>query len=130
MKNSEVPMSSAQEILQSLVERLSATANVKQVFGEPNQANGKTIVPVAHVHYRLGAGAGGGEIKEGSHPGPRSAGGGGGGGLVIARPVGALEISDAGTRFLQFVDPAEIVKACVGGLVALLIVRRLTRRRG
>ncbi len=122
-------MNHAQEILQSMAERFAATASVKQVFGEPIQANGKTIVPVARVHYRLGAGAGGGEVKEGSQLGPRAGSGGGGGGLVIARPVGALEVSDSGTRFISFVDPAEIVKACVGGLMALLIARRLLKRR-
>lgn len=123
-------MNQAQEILQSLVERFSATANVKQVFGDAIQANGKTIIPVARLHYRLGAGGGSGETKSDSQQGPRSGGGGGGGGgLVSARPIGALEISDSGTRFIHFVDTAEILKACVGGLVALLIVRRLTRRR-
>jgi len=123
-------MSRAQEILQTLSERFAATANVKQVFGEPIQANGKTIIPVARIHYRLGAGAGSGETRDDAQQGTRSGGGGGGGGLVMARPVGALEISDSGTRFLQFVDAAEIIKACVGGLAALLIIRRLTRRRG
>ena len=123
-------MNQAQEILQSLVERFSATANVKQVFGEPVQTNGRTVIPIARLHYRLGAGGGGGESSDGSQPGPRKGGGGGGGGLVIARPVGALEISDSGTRFIRFIEPQEIVKACVGGLVVLLIVRRLTRKRG
>jgi uncharacterized spore protein YtfJ len=123
-------MNQAQEILHSLAERFSATAHVKQVFGEPIQANGRTVIPVARVHYRMGAGGGSGESKGDSQQAPRgSGGGGGGGGLVTARAVGALEISDSGTRFIQFVDPGEIIKACVGGLVAILIIRRLTRRR-
>jgi uncharacterized spore protein YtfJ len=122
-------MNHAQEILQSLAERFSATANVKQVFGEPIEQGGRTVIPVARVHYRLGAGGGSGETKNDSPQGPRSGGGGGGGGLVTARPAGALEISDSGTRFIHFLDPAEIIKACVGGLIAVLVVRRLTRRR-
>ncbi len=122
-------MSQAQEMLQTLSERLAATANVRQVFGEPVQANGRTIIPVARIHYRLGAGAGSGETKDDSQSGSRSGGGGGGGGLVIARPIGALEITDAGTRFIHFADLAEIIKASVGGLLALLLLRRLMRKR-
>ena len=55
-------MNQAQEILQSMAERFATTANVKQVFGEPIERGGRTvIVPVARVQYRLGAGYGGGE---------------------------------------------------------------------
>lgn len=122
-------MNQGQEILKALAERFSATANVKQVFGEPVQTNGKTVIPVARVQYGLGAGGGSGERKNDSQIGPATGGGGGGGGAVKAYPVGALEISDAGTRFIRFLDPVDIVKACVGGLVAILIFRRLTRRR-
>ena len=122
-------MNQAQEILQCIAERFATTATVKQVFGEPIERTGRTIVPVARVQYGLGGGFGGGE-QEGAAAGrPRAAGGGGGGGGVKARPAGVLEITDTGTRFIRFVDPTDIVKACVGGLVALLLVRRLTRRR-
>ncbi len=122
-------MNHAQEILQSMAERFAGTASVKQVFGEPIQREGRTVVPVACVHYRLGGGWGGGEVTDNSSAPPRKGGGGGGGGLVSARPVGALEITDAGTRFIRFIEPADIVKACVGGVVAILIIRRLTGRR-
>ena len=36
--------------------------------------------------------------------------------VVKATPAGVLEITDSGTRFIRFVDPADIAKACVGGL--------------
>jgi uncharacterized spore protein YtfJ len=121
-------MNHAQEILQSMAERFAATASVKQVFGEPIERGGRTIVPVARVKYRLGGGWGGGEQEGATSDRPLAAGGGGGGGVVKANAVGVLEITDAGTRFIRIVDPADIVKACVGGLVAILIVRRLTRR--
>jgi uncharacterized spore protein YtfJ len=121
-------MNQVQEILQSMAERFASTASVKQVFGEPIERGGKTIIPVARVQYGFGAGYGGGE-PAGSEVGrPLAGGGGGGGGGVKAKPVGVLEIGDAGTRFIRFIDPVDIVKACVGGLVALLIIRRLTRR--
>lgn len=121
-------MNHAQEILQSMAERFAMTGSVKQVFGEPIQANGKTIVPVASIRYRLGAGWGGGEQDFTAATRPLAAGGGGGGGIVKARPVGALEITDAGVRFLHFVEPVQIAKVCVSGLVALFVVRRLLSR--
>ncbi len=120
-------MNQAQEILQSIAERFAATATVKQVFAEPIERGGRTIVPVAHVQYRLGGGWGSGKRPGAAEDQPLS-GGGGGGGMVVARPVGALEITDGGTRFIHFADPTDIIKACVGGLLALLIIRRLARR--
>ena len=122
-------MNQIQEILQSVAERVSTTASVKQVFGEPIERAGRTIVPVARVQYGFGGGYGGGE-KEGVDAGrPLAGGGGGGGGGVKASPAGVLEITDAGTRFIRFVDPGDVIKACVGGLVAIFVVRRLLRRR-
>src|SRR3974390_1891860 len=122
-------MSHKKEILQSMSERLASSANVKQVFGEPIQAGGKTVVPVARVHYRLGGGWGGGEHGSGAAEHPLAAGAGGGGGLVTASPVGALEISDAGVRFVHFFDPADVAKLCVAGATALLVLGRVFGRR-
>ena len=95
-------MSHAKEILQSMSERFATSANVNQVFGEPITVGGKTVVPVAHVHYRLGGGWGGGEQGSGTVDHPLAAGAGGGGGLVTAAPVGALEITDTGVRVSRF----------------------------
>ncbi len=122
-------MNQAQEMLQAMAEKFSATANVKQVFGEPIERGGRTIVPVARVKYRLGAGWGGGEQEGATFDRPLAGGGGGGGGVVKAKAAGVLEITDSGTRFIRFIDPADIAKACVGGLLTLLLVRRLLRRR-
>src|SRR6516162_1525969 len=101
-------MNQAQEILQSIAERFATTASVKQVFGEAIQANGRTIVPVARVEYRLGGGWGGGEQQENASSPPRKGGGGGGGGNVRAYPLGALEVSDGGVRFIHFIDAMQI----------------------
>ena len=122
-------MNHAQEILQSMAERFAATANAKQVFGDAIQAGSRTIVPVARVEYRLGGGWGGGEQQESSSSPPRKGGGGGGGGQVTAYPLGALEITETGTRFIHFYDALQIAKTVAGGLIAVLVVRRLLRRR-
>lgn len=125
----EVYMNEAQEILQSLSERLAGSASVKQVFGEPIHAAGKTIVPVARVRYALGGGGGGGENKLMAEGRPMSGSGGGGGGAVIASPVGALEISEEGTRFIRFFDRVELAKLCLAGGVLMVLVRGMLRRR-
>jgi hypothetical protein len=49
---------------------------------------------------------------------------------VSARPVGALEITEAGTRFIPFIDPTRLGMALVVGfLIGLTIGRRSARRR-
>lgn len=68
---------SAIDLLQKIGETLGTTATVKSVFGEPIQANGKTIVPVARVAYGFGGGLGTGRDR--AHTDTQGEGGGGGG---------------------------------------------------
>ena len=93
-------MINPKEMLKTLVDHLAVTAQVQNVFGEPIEAHGKTVIPVARVSYCLGAGGGGGAEAESE----KTNGGGGGGGMVRARPVGALEITEAGARFVGVFD--------------------------
>jgi uncharacterized spore protein YtfJ len=114
----------ASEMLQKLSETLGSTATVKSVYGEPIHAHGKTVVPVAKVAYGFGGGFGSG--KNASHPDTQGEGGGGGGG-VRAFPAGALEITEAGTRFVPFADPKMLGVAFAAGALttaALLLSRR------
>ena len=64
------------EMLTTLVDRFAVTAKVQNVFGEPIEAHGKTIIPVARVSYRLGAGGGSGEKAPDSAEAQRGGGGG------------------------------------------------------
>jgi len=61
------------EMLATLVDHFATTAKVQNVFGEPIESHGKTIIPVARVSYRLGAGGGEGERSLPTHPRPRRA---------------------------------------------------------
>jgi len=63
------------EMLETLVDHLAVTAQVQNVFGDPIEAHGKTIIPIARVSYCLGAGGGGGADSESE----KTNGGGGGG---------------------------------------------------
>ncbi len=113
------------EILTTLSDRFSTTGKVQTVFGEPFEAHGRTIITVARVNYGLGAG-GGGENKSQSED---AVGGSGGGGGVKVHPVGVLEITDSGTRFIRFFDPKMAARLVVGGIVIGLMLRRVLRRR-
>src|SRR6266850_8582401 len=58
------------------------------------------------------------------------AGGSGGGAGMSARPVGALEITEVGTRFIPFVDPARLgIALIVGFLIGLTVGRGPAQRR-
>jgi len=114
-------MNHAQEILQALTERFAATATVKQVFGEPIEAQGKTIVPVARVWYHVGAGWGGRKAESGEG----GSGGGGGGGTVAAIPVGVLEVTPEGVRFERFFDAKQAGILVGAGFLLGVVVRRL-----
>ena len=98
------------EMLETLVDHLAVTAQVQNVFGDPIEAHGKTIIPIARVSYCLGAG-------------------GGGGGMVRARPVGALEITESGTRFVGLFDRQRAAGFIAGGIVIGLLLRRVFRWR-
>lgn len=114
---------SAIDVLQKVGETLGSTATVKSVFGEPIQANGKTIVPVARVAYGFGGGFGTGRDR--THTDTQGEGGGGGGG-VRAWPAGALEVTGETTRFVPFVEPQRLVAIFAAGLVlgAIVFARR------
>ena len=81
-----------------LVKTLVNQAGVKTVYSEPISVEGRTIVPVARV--KCGFGGGGDHAGRG-----REEGHGGGGGGFVARPVGFVEVSSEGSRFVPIVDP-------------------------
>lgn len=114
-------MNHAQEILQTLTEHFATTANVKQVFGDPIETQGKTIIPVARVMYHVGAGWGGRKIEA-----PEvGLGGGGGGGAVIALPVGVLEVTPERVRFERFFNAKQAGILVGAGFLLGVVIRRV-----
>ncbi len=106
-----------QELIRSLVNQ----AGAKVVYGEPISAEGNTIVPVAKVRYGFGGGSG----RKGSEH--VNEGGGGGGGMV-AYPIGYIELSSAGTRYVPVVEFPSVSLAVGVGLCLGLLVGNLLRR--
>lgn len=138
-------LASAGDLLTGLLDRVTDAAGVETVYGEPVEAHGRTVIPVAKVAYGFGAG-GGSERDRGdadpesdadpetdsgadpeADPAPAESGGSGGGGGLSARPVGLVEITDGGTRFVRFDDRRRLA---VGLLVGAALGYLLGRRRG
>jgi uncharacterized spore protein YtfJ len=109
--------------LRSLGDRLRAGASVRHVYGDPVEYGGRMVVPIARLSY--GFGAGGGESTNAERQGSGCGGGAG----VGVRPVGVLEITADGTRFIRFGDPVRLATALlIGFAIGLRTGRR--RRRG
>ena len=67
------------------------------------------IIPVARISYGFGAG-------KGRKPGESANGEGeGGGGGLYAAPLGVLEVSDAGTRFVGLNETRKFASAALAG---------------
>ncbi len=86
----------------ALGDRLSA----QTAYGEPVVVDGVTVIPVARI--MLGFGAGGG-VGPAHHAGngeeaPMPAGGGGGGGGVV-QPLGFIEVTSTGARWVPLEPP-------------------------
>ena len=119
-------MGKVAETLRSLGEHLQLGRSVRNVYGDPVVVGGRTVIPIARVSYGFGAGGG---VNEGEKA-KSDRGGSGGGAGMSARPAGALEITEAGTRFIPFVDPARLgIVLTVGLLIGLGIGRRSARKQ-
>lgn len=108
-------------LLERLAEIVQVHANAKQVYGEPVERNGVTVIPVARVQWGFGGG--------GLGRGPIERGGGGGG--VRAYPIGFIEFKGGKADFRPIDDPRSELKlalAAVGGILAGVVIAKLARR--
>ena len=114
------------DVVQMLADRVGLRAGASAVFGEPVEADGVTVIPVAKVRWGFGGGGGRG-IEEGSEKGEVGEGSGGGGG-VIASPLGFIEIRDGRAEFRRANDPVAAVPIIVAsGAAAWLCLRGLKK---
>ncbi len=88
----------------------------KTIYGDPIAAEGVTVVPVAEVRFGFGGGGGGGGDERPDDEGVMtksggSGGGGGGGGTV--EPIGFIEITSTGSRWVPVEPPqsTQVLKA-------------------
>ena len=109
--------------LQALAEKLHTTAGTETVFGEPRDAQGRTVIPVARVAYGLGGGygkAGGNDASE------RPSSGGGG---IAIKPVGYIEVTAAATRFIPIRSGRAGLVASLLASLAAAVLLAVTRRK-
>jgi uncharacterized spore protein YtfJ len=109
------------EFFDTLLERIHAGANVKTVYGEPVEAQGKTIIPVAKVAYGFGAGYG--DTEKDKKGGSGKEGGGLGAG-VRAKPVGVIEVTKNDTRFIPATSGKKIAALLAVGFIAGFLIGR------
>jgi uncharacterized spore protein YtfJ len=90
----------------------------RDVFGDPVQSQGVTVIPVATV---VGGGGGGESTLE--NPGPQTGVGFG----FVAWPVGAFEIRDGRTRWHPVIDVTPLALATL--VTGLLVARWVLKSR-
>ncbi len=120
---------SMRDVIKSITDRIHDTASVKNVYGDPIVAQGKTVIPVAQVKYGFGGGGGQGSEPPNPENGGQASGGrmgvGGGGGASV-KPIGVVEITADGTRYIPFGQGRRMVAVLA---VGLLVGRWWARRR-
>ena len=115
-----------ESVKSGITDRLSATT----AYGEPVTTDGVTVIPVARVILGFGAGGGVGEAKRsgnGDEAAPPPTGSGGGGGGVV-QPLGVIEITAGGARWVPLEPPTgELV---LRGLMIAAVLAPFGGRRG
>jgi uncharacterized spore protein YtfJ len=113
------PHRRADALIQAVVERIGGEFRAANVFGEPVERDGTTVIPVAAVRMGFGGGTN-------SDPGKRQDGEGAGGGGTMAA-VGYIELRDGKSRFVPVRRPERIAVAL---LAAVLVGITIGSRRG
>lgn len=109
---------------QTFVERIAAiiqtSANARQIFGEPIERNGATIIPVARVQWGFGGGGlGHGAVERG-----------GGGGGARSTAIGYIEVRDGASSFKPIYDPGDVatlILASLGGVLLGIVASKILR---
>lgn len=113
----------------ALSEAIESGTNAETVYSRPIERHDRTVVPIAQIEYGLGGGGGGGGGgADGVGGGGGTSGddddteGGGLGGGLSARPAGAIEVTDEGTRFVTTTDRRRSIALVVGGIGCGLVL--------
>jgi uncharacterized spore protein YtfJ len=103
--------------------RFRSSGSADTVFGTARRENGRTVIPVAKIAFGFGGGWGNSDPKAAKRAARRrrasaDQGVGGGGGIRI-KPVGVIEVSSTGTRFLPV--PGLLGALAAAGILGLMI---------
>ena len=106
--------------VQDVITQARDALSVRQVFGEPYEKNGMTVIPAAKVQG--GAGGGEGQQDEGT--------GSGKGFGISARPVGAYVVQGDKLSWQPAIDVNRLaLGGQLVGIVALLVIGGILRAR-
>jgi uncharacterized spore protein YtfJ len=104
--------------VQDILDKARETVSVRDVYGEPYERDGVTIIPVARVMGAGGGGTGTGGEGEGS----------GHGYALKSEPVGVYVIKDGQVSWQPAVDPNKIVAgAFLVGAIAIWKTPRIIK---
>jgi uncharacterized spore protein YtfJ len=104
--------------VERVAEKMGMAASAKNVYADPVEHDGVTIIPVAKVRWGFGGGSGKKQGKRGK----------GGGGGMHSTPLGYIEMKDGETTFKPINDPMNLVPlVAVGGLAGWVILRSLRK---
>ncbi len=122
------------QIFDSAQEKISSKADVKFVFGKLIEAEGKSIIPVSAIKYKIGGGEGKGpdlsKIKgvasedADKNETENRPGGTGLGGQFSNNPLGVFEITEDSTRFIPVIPVKTIIV-----MITIWIVTRVFKRK-
>lgn len=122
-----------EKYFETLAAHLEQDASVRNVYGEPIQVKGKTIIPVAKIAVGMGTGYGqkhgNGKLQlpfARSNNEEATGNGGGAGGGMVAYPQGVFEITENKTRFIS-ASPFRYM--LIGGLAGMLFARIIQRKK-
>lgn len=116
--------------VQRIGETIERSISIRHVFGEPVAHGEVTVIPVGQVVLAFGGGGGSAlsarapDTGERAEPGYDAEGAGGGGALRMT-PLGALEITGTGVRFVRLRPLAPLLMAgMIGFALGMLAARR------
>ncbi|MGD8627193.1 MAG: GerW family sporulation protein [Anaerolineae bacterium] len=104
------------------IDKARDTAQWQAAFGQPQEIEGRTVIPVARVSYAFGFGFGQGTPPASEEGEATSVGeGGGGGGGASANPMGVIVVEGDEVSFRPIEDESRIALAGIGlGALAVL----------
>lgn len=94
--------------------------SVRQVFGEPVERDGVTVIPAATV---IGGGGGGAQLAKDGEAEPQTGAGAGWGGLMW--PAGAFEIREGRASWRPAIDLTRVLVMAL--VLAIAVVRARSR---
>jgi len=121
-------------VMNDLADYLGKNASINKVYGDPIEASGKTIIPVAQVSFGLGGGQGPGKKDDAQRKeddiqnGEEEKESGGGGGVLI-KPKGVYETSEQGTRYIPIHKTRKLLLAgFVGFAISYIFFRKRKKK--